>query len=140
MNKAIRIFLVCFFIAVGIKLIHDLIASNVVECVNYREVFFHNVLFENVHNFFTNKTFTTKLIDYLYGVSNTLFKLAPAIAVFILTRKLKDIRRVLIHLAFVLYLADLFDELFFNPYEYGVGEWLTAIIFYFIINRYYKNK
>ena len=114
MNKAIRIFLVGFFIAVGIKLIHD---------------------FGSVYQLFNEKQ-----IDYLYGVSNTLFKLAPAIAVFILTRKLKDIRRVLIHLAFVLYLSDLFDELFFNPYEYGVSEWLTAIIFYFIINRYYKNK
>jgi len=140
MNKAIRIFLGCFFVAVGLKLIHDLIASNVIECENYREVIFHNVLFENVNNFFINKTFTAKLIDYLYGVSNTLFKLAPAIAFFILTRKLKDIRRVLIHLAFVLYLADLFDELFFNPYSYGFGEWLKAIIFYFIINRYYKAK
>jgi Na+/glutamate symporter len=114
MNKAISIFLGCFFVAVGIKLIHD---------------------FGVVYQLFDKNE-----IDYLYGVSNTLFKLAPAIAVFILTRKLKDIRRVLIHLAFVLYLSDLFDELFFNPYEYGIGEWLTAIIFYFIINRYYKNK
>jgi Na+/glutamate symporter len=114
MNKAIRIFLVCFFVAVGIKLIHD---------------------FGVVYQWFDKNE-----IDYLYGVSNTLFKLAPAIAVFILTRKLKDIRRVLIHLSFVLYLADLFDELFFNPYSYGIGEWLTAIIFYFIINRYYRNK
>jgi hypothetical protein len=114
MNKAIRIFLVGFFIAVGIKLIHD---------------------FGAVYQWFDKHE-----IDYLYGVSNSLFKLAPAIAVFILTRKLKDIRRVLIHLAFVLYLADLFDELFFNPYSYGFGEWITAVVFYFIINRYYKAK
>jgi hypothetical protein len=114
MNKAIRIFIGCFLVAVGIKLIHD---------------------FGVVYQWFSEKQ-----VDYLYGVSNSLFKLAPAIAIFILTRKLKDIRRVLIHLAFVLYLADLFDELFFNPYSYGFSEWLTAIIFYFIINRYYKAK
>jgi len=114
MNKAIRFFIVVFFVAVGLKLIHDFGA-----CYNW---------------------FDKKQIDYLYGVSNTLFKLAPAYALFILTRKVKDLRRVVVHLAFVLYLADLFDELFFNPYSYGIGEWLTAVIFYFIINHYYKKK
>ncbi len=114
MNKAIRFFKVFFFIAVGLKLLHDLGA-----CYNW---------------------FNEKEIDFLYGVSNTLFKLAPAYAFFILTRKVLGLNRVVIHSAFMLYLADVFDELFFNPYSYGVGEWLTAIAFYLILNQYYKKK
>lgn len=138
MNKAIRFFIVVFFVAVGLKLIHDIIASGLTQCEHNN--FLNNNLFNVIHDFYTNRSYSTKLIDYLYGVSNTLFKLAPAYTFFILTRKVLGFNRVVIHLAFVLYLADLFDELFFNPYSYGIGEWLTAIIFYFIINHYYKKK
>lgn len=114
MNKAIRFFKVFFFIAVGLKLLHDLGA-----CYYW---------------------FDEKGIDFLYGVSNTLFKLAPAYALFILTRKLLGFNRVFIHSAFLLYLADIFDELFFNPYEYGFGEWIMAVIFYYTLNYFYQKK
>lgn len=138
MNKAIRFFKVFFFIAVGLKLIHDIIASNYIPCDKH--IFLHDELFNSIHSFYASRSYSVKLIDYLYGVSNSLFKLAPAYAFFILTRKVLGFNRVVIHSAFMLYLADVFDELFFNPYSYGVGEWLTAIAFYLILNQYYKKK
>jgi hypothetical protein len=138
MNKAIRFFKVVFFVAVGLKFIHDIIAINYIPCEEHNIL--NNGVFNSIHEFYSNKSYSIKLIDYLYGVSNTLFKLAPAYALFILTRKVLGFNRVVIHSAFMLYLADVFDELFFNPYSYGVGEWLTAVVFYFILNHYYKKK